>query len=141
MPRKCVNSVNNFCYICGEITFSSQKRNLTPLVKTAYQHYFGMKVGDQDKSWAPHICCNSCSVLLREWLKNKKRSMAFGVPMVWREPTNHIDDCYFCSTPPINAGLSMKKEEQFNIRISHLLFDLYHIQTVYQFLLHLKTMN
>ena len=109
MPRKCVNLVNNFCYICGEITFSSQKRNLTPLVKTAYQHYFGMKVGDQDKSWAPHICCNSCSVILREWLKNKKRSMAFAVPMVWREPTNHIDDCYFCLTPPIKAGLSMKK--------------------------------
>ena len=72
MPRKCVNLVNNFCYICGEITFSSQKRNLTPLVKTAYHHYFGMKVGDQNKSWAPHIRCNSCSVILREWLKNKK---------------------------------------------------------------------
>lgn len=101
--------VNNFCYICGEITFCSQKRNLTPLVKTAYQHYFGMKVGDQDKSWAPHICCNACSVTLRQWLKKKKRSMAFAAPMVWREPTNHTDDCYFCLTPPIKAGLSMKK--------------------------------
>ena len=36
-----------FCYICGEITFSSQKRTMTPLVKAAYQHYFGMNVGDQ----------------------------------------------------------------------------------------------
>ena len=109
MPRKCVNMVNNFSYICGEITFSSQKRNLAPLVKTAYLHYFGMSVGDQDKSWAPHICCNACSVTLREWMRKKKRSMAFAVPMVWREPTNHTDDCYFCLNPPIKAGLSMKK--------------------------------
>lgn len=109
MPRKCVNSVDSFCYICGEITFLAQKRKMTPIVKTAYEHYFGVKVGDQDKSWAPHICCNSCSVILREWLKNKNRAMAFAVPMVWREPTNHTDDCYFCLTPPIKQGLSMKK--------------------------------
>ena len=69
MPRKCVNSRSNCCYISAGITFSSLKRNLTPLVKTAYHYYFGMKVGDQDKSCAPHICCNSCSVISREWLK------------------------------------------------------------------------
>jgi hypothetical protein len=76
MPRKCVNTKSNFCYICEGIKFSLQKRNLMPLMKTAYHHYFGMKVGDQDKSFAPHICCNSCSVILREWLKGKKISIA-----------------------------------------------------------------
>ena len=35
--------------------------------------------------------------------------MAFAVPMVWRETKNHTDDCYFCLTPPIKAGLSIKK--------------------------------
>ena len=28
--------------------------------------------------------------------------------MVWREPKNHTDDCYFL-TPPSKAGLKMKK--------------------------------
>ena len=106
MPRQCVNMVNNFCYICGEITFSSQKRSLTPLVRTAHLHYFGMSVGDHDKSWAPHIFCNATR---REWMRKNKRCMAFAVPMVWQEPTNHTDDCYFCLNPPIKAGLSMKK--------------------------------
>ena len=82
MPMKCVNLVDNFCYICGEITFSSQKRTMTPLVKTAYQHYFGMKVRDQDKSWALHLCYSSCLNTLQEWLKNKKKSLAFAVFMV-----------------------------------------------------------
>ena len=66
MPRKCVNSSNNFCYVCGGIKFSSQEHNLMPLMKTAHHHYFGMNIGYQDKSWAPHICCNSCSEILRE---------------------------------------------------------------------------
>lgn len=41
--------------------------------------------------------------------ERQKKSMAFAVPIVWREPTNHLDDGYFCWTPPIKAGLSMKK--------------------------------
>ena len=35
--------------------------------------------------------------------------MVFDVPMVWRELTNHVDDCYFCFSPAIKAGLSLKK--------------------------------
>jgi hypothetical protein len=23
--------------------------------------------------------------------------MQFGIPMVWREPSNHVSDCYFCA--------------------------------------------
>jgi hypothetical protein len=30
-------------------------------------------------------------------LKNKRKvSLPFAVPMVWRESTNHVNDCYFC---------------------------------------------
>ena len=33
MPRNCVNSPDNFCYICKEVTFSTRKLPLTPMVK------------------------------------------------------------------------------------------------------------
>ena len=74
MPRVCVNSADNFCYICGELTVSSQKRVLTTRTKNAYHQYFNCKVGDQDKPWAPRICCNSCVTALNEWLKKKTKS-------------------------------------------------------------------
>ena len=97
MPRGCRKSPDNFCYICGEITFKKQKRNLTPLIKKCYEHYFGCKVGDQDKDWAPHVCCVTCVKLLTGWVKGS-RHMPFAVPMIWREPKDHISDCYFCIT-------------------------------------------
>ncbi|KAJ9586154.1 hypothetical protein L9F63_020197, partial [Diploptera punctata] len=31
----------NFCYICDELAFKSQRRNFTPLVKECYELYFG----------------------------------------------------------------------------------------------------
>ena len=54
-------------------------------------------VGDQDKSWTPHICCTSCFTLLTGWLKGT-RHMTFAIPTIWREPKDHKTDCYFCMT-------------------------------------------
>lgn len=48
-----LNMNNNFCYIYGGITFSIQKRDLTPLVNTACHQYFGLY---EDKSWVLKIC-------------------------------------------------------------------------------------
>ena len=56
-----------------------------------------MKLGDQDKAWAPHMVCKSCTECLRQWNKGKKTSLKFGILMVWREPKNHVSDCYFCA--------------------------------------------
>ena len=110
MPRRCINNANNFCYICGKVTFAAQKKTISPIVRKAYHLYFGCKIGNQDKDWAPHICCHTCAVNLSQWLNGKRKAMPFGVPMIWREPTNHIDDCYFCMVPPVSGGITKKKK-------------------------------
>ena len=95
--RKCVTSPDSFCYICGSFMAPKQKRNISDFVKRAYFSYFKLKLGDQDKTWAPHKVCHSCEESLRQWTKGKDK-ISFSIPMVWREPRDHITDCYFCLT-------------------------------------------
>ena len=96
--RSCKNNPDRFCYICGKITLPKRKTKITSFVKKCYHAYFGMKLGDQDKPFAPHICCKACVANLRRWSKGNIKNLPFGVPMVWREGKNHINDCYFCMT-------------------------------------------
>ena len=32
------------------------------------------------------------------------------VTVVWREPSNHATDCYFCMVPPVSGGITKKKK-------------------------------
>lgn len=109
MCRKCANDPDSFCYVCGEFTAKHQKRCFTPLIRRAYHLYFGCRIGDQDRQWAPHICCVSCANRLRQWIKGSRSCMPFAVPMIWREQKDHLTDCYFCITKI--AGFSAKKKK------------------------------
>ena len=91
------NKPDIFCYICGEYTLVPNRNPVTSSIKQAYHAYFGVKLGDQDKAWAPHMVCKSCNEYLRQWTKGKKNCLKFGIAMVWREPANHVTDCYFCA--------------------------------------------
>lgn len=106
MPRNCVNNVNSFCYVCGSFAIKSHRKKITLQIKKAYKLYFGCHLGDQDKSWAPHIVCSLCSVKLLGWLRGTTHSMPFAIPMIWREPRDHLTDCYFCITKV--KGFSLK---------------------------------
>ena len=55
-----------------------------------------MKVRDQTKKWAPHYICGTCRSSLDAWLRGKLKSLPFAIPRIWREPQNHVSDCYFC---------------------------------------------
>jgi len=62
---------------------------VTNFIKHAYHSYFGMKLGDQDNVWAPHVVCKTCMVHLHQWTKGARSSLKFGIPMVWKEASNH----------------------------------------------------
>jgi len=65
--RGCKYSANAFCYICGEfIKERAKKYQVKTSVKMceAYHAYFGMSVGDQEKTWAPHFSCERCKTTL-----------------------------------------------------------------------------
>lgn len=93
----CVNHPNKFCYICGKFCHEKQQRNINDFVKQAYQAYFNKHLGQQDKWWVPHKVCKSCVESLRYWSQGGRKGLSFGMPMTWCEPTNHVNDCYFCA--------------------------------------------
>ena len=87
---------NIFWYICGK-WLPKRRANITEFVKKAYLSYFGVKLRDQDWPWAPNSVCKSCVERLRKWTKEKRKTgLTFEAPMVWRKPSNHVNNCYSC---------------------------------------------
>ncbi|XP_061433007.1 uncharacterized protein LOC133358637 [Lethenteron reissneri] len=66
----------------------------------AYKEYFGMPVGDQDKPWAPNFSCEQCKNTLEGWYRGEKKAMKFAISRIWREPTDHSINYYFCMVDP-----------------------------------------
>ena len=102
--RSCKHSADSFCYICGEfIKMQAKKYSIGTSVKMceAYKAYFGVQVEDQDKPWAPHYSCENCKKrTLEGWFQGERRPMKFAIPRIWREPTDHSTNCYFCMADP-----------------------------------------
>ena len=46
---------------------------------------------------APHMVCKTCTEVLYGWINGKNSCLKFGIPMVWRETTNHATDWHFCA--------------------------------------------
>ena len=65
-------------------------------LKNIYKSYFGLVLSNQDKTWAPHKICTTCLLELRKWSKGQKNSFKIVSPVLWREPNDHVKDCYFC---------------------------------------------
>ncbi|GFU67579.1 uncharacterized protein TNCV_1643281 [Trichonephila clavipes] len=41
-------------------------------------------------------CIPEMCGMLQLWPSGKRYAVMFETPMIWREPQNHHDDCYFC---------------------------------------------
>ncbi|XP_058858437.1 uncharacterized protein LOC117432411 isoform X3 [Acipenser ruthenus] len=101
--RGCKHPADAFRYVCGQfIKTRAKKYSVEASAKMceAYKAYFGMPVGDQDKPWAPHFTCEHCKKTLEGWYRGEKRAMKFAIPRIWREPTDHSSNCYFCMVDP-----------------------------------------
>ena len=102
-------------YICGKFKITDQ-RNLfkfiyKEFIQKAYHAYFSVQLGDQEKPWVPHVVYKTCVEHLRQWTQGSRKALKFGIPMIWREPKNHTDDCYFCA---INlTGINKNKRKSF----------------------------
>ena len=116
--KSCKNHPDCFCYICGECKTVDNRKSITDFVQKAYYAYFGIKLGDQDKPWALLVVCKTCVKRLRQWTSGTRQSMGFGIPMVWRESTNHVDDCYFCSINVTGVNKNKRKSLSYKSFLS-----------------------
>jgi len=82
------------------------------MTNRAYFFYFDLKATRTRARL--HVCCTFCSSKLKVWVNYKGRYTSLVVSMVWREPTNHLTNCYFCMMPPIQKGVPRRKELQWN---------------------------
>lgn len=97
----CKNHPNTVCYVCGLYATSKYRRLISSssAFRQAYESYFGFPISNQDKNYVPRVTCNRCYVMLNNWFTGKSvTGLNFVVPCRWREPRDHLLDCYFCNS-------------------------------------------
>jgi hypothetical protein len=72
------------------------QRNIMGFIRKVYYTYFDVKLGDQDKSWAPHKVCYVCVENLRKWPEGEKESIQIWCPTDMEGAKKNNNDCYFC---------------------------------------------
>lgn len=96
--KMCKISLNKFCFVCGSYIFAKTKKSFSERVQTEYGQYFGIEPKFLSESWTPKSVCGSCSSRLNDFSNGIGRHLPFYTPMMWRNPIDHVTDCYFCLT-------------------------------------------
>ena len=84
-----------FVLFVANITFTKHRKLITDFVKSAYFNYFKVNICNLQELWVPNTVCQNCVVFLRQWSNGKRSSLKIKTPMIWQEPRNNHDDCYF----------------------------------------------
>ena len=95
MDRKCMNNPNRFCYIYGNVVLHNRQAKITDFVKKAYCDHFGVKLGDQDKSFTPTVAVTR-EENLRDWRNGERKNIPYAISKVWWIGKDPITDCYSC---------------------------------------------
>ena len=64
MSRKSLKIPDAFYYICGKFTTIKSRLSITDFIKKVHHTYFGVKLGEQDKTYDPHIASSNCKSAL-----------------------------------------------------------------------------
>lgn len=88
--RVFINIADIFRYVCGQFVSKKPEQNITYFMRVEYILEWKWVI---KASWALQKVCCVCGEDLRQWIQGKKK-IAFWLPMIWREPWNHGDDCY-----------------------------------------------
>lgn len=82
-------------------------------MKAAYEAYFGRKITNIGKPWAPNNFCGNCSSRLTRWYKYGTGQLEIAVPAIWRQPVVHETDCFFCLMPYMGVGFNALKFDSY----------------------------
>lgn len=79
-------------------------------MKIAYRCYFNNKFEIKCEPWTPSVSCLSCySILLELSREINTRKLSFLEPAVWRQPSSHPKECYFCTVNIMGYNKSNQK--------------------------------
>ena len=134
---QCQNNPDVFCYICGEYMMVEYRFNMKDFTNRAYEAYFGMKLGNQDKFWASHKMCKHCTATLHSFGPNAK-SVRCDLGFLWYGVSQKITMMIVIFAWWICLKVSSEVRKVGIILILSLLDDPYHIALKFQlqFLLH-----
>lgn len=102
----------------------------------AYYLLRGCMTRDLNKKWVLHIYYNIFTYNLCQWLKKKRKCMAYAFLKIWRKPSEHSTNCYFCMTPPTGKRLFKEAVAVCAITKHSISYSLCHKDKMYLLLMH-----